>query len=270
MEIINEQDPLLWKIIPGSGPIVATAIHNGHQVRPDAADLMLISEEERLREEDPFTAKWTAIADSQVIGFISRFEVDLNRPREKAVYIKPQDAWGLHIWKEEPGEKIIAASLAAYDAFYQETYRLLHSLQQRFGKFVVLDLHSYNHRREGAENLAADPHANPEVNIGTGTMARSRWAPLVERFVSDLGSYDYRSRRLDVRENIKFRGGQFSRWIHKTFPESACSLAIEFKKFFMDEWTGIADQADVEEIGLALLSTLPGIREMLKELGARF
>ena len=270
MEVIKKQNLLQWKIIPGNGPVVATAIHNGHQLRPDVADMMLLSEEDRLREEDPFTAKWTAIADNQIIGFMSRFEVDLNRPREKAVYIKPEDAWGLHVWKTEPGTKIIATSLAAYDVFYKETYRLFQSMQKRFGKFVVLDLHSYNHRREGAEYPAADPHLNPEVNIGTGSMDRSRWAPLLDRFIGDLASYDYRSRRLDVRENIKFRGGQFSRWIHETFPEAACALAIEFKKFFMDEWTGIADQADLNEIGLALASTLPGIRETLKKLGAHF
>ena len=29
----------------------------------------------------------------------SRFEVDLNRPREEAVYRVPEDCWGLDVWR---------------------------------------------------------------------------------------------------------------------------------------------------------------------------
>jgi hypothetical protein len=132
-------------------------------------------------------------------------------------------------------------------------------MQHRFGRFVVLDLHTYNHRREGPEGPSADPTANPEVNVGTGTLNRQRWAPVVDRFIADLRGFDFLGRHLDVRENVKFRGGQFSRWIHETFPEAACSLAIEFKKFFMDEWTGEPDRVQVEAIRRALQSTVPGM-----------
>ena len=39
--------------------------------------------------------------------------------------------------------------------------------------------------------------------------------------------------RLDVRENVNFRGGQLAQWAHSTFPDRACVLALEFKKIFM-------------------------------------
>ena len=39
---------------------------------------------------------------NRIIVNRSRFEVDINRPRDKAVYITPEDAWGLHIWKNIP------------------------------------------------------------------------------------------------------------------------------------------------------------------------
>ena len=68
-------------------------------------------------------------------------------------------------------------------------------------------------------------------------MIRNRWSPVVNRLINDLRTFDYNGRKLDVRENIKFMGGNLSRWTHETFPESGCSLSIEFKKFFMDEWT---------------------------------
>lgn len=257
---------VIWKTYAGNGPLVAAAIHNGHRVRQDAVELMALSEAERLREEDPFTAEWTTVGDMQIIGLRSRFEVDLNRPREKAVYIKPEDAWGLQVWKTGPPPEVVSQSLAEYDAFYGEMQRIFTGLQDRYGCFVVFDLHSYNYRREGPDGPPADPKLNPEVNIGTGTMNRERWGPLVDRFMEDLSAFNYRTRRLDVRENVKFKGGHFSRWIHQNFPDSACSLAIEFKKFFMDEWSGEPDRKQLEEIRLALKSTVPGVLETLKTL----
>ena len=259
-----------WEIYRGNGPLVATAIHHGHHVQKGAVDLMAIRDAARLQEEDPYTGEWTLIGDTRIIGLQSRFEFDLNRPREKAIYIKPEDAWGLQVWKSEPPAELIASSLAAYDAFYHEALMLFSQLEEQFGYFVVFDLHSYNYRREGVDGPIADPEENPEVNIGTGTMDRSKWAPLVDRFISDLRSWPFQSRHLDVRENVKFKGGQFSRWIHQTFPASGCSISIEFKKFFMDEWSGVADRLQVEEIGRALQSTLPGTRSELKKLGVKW
>ena len=77
-------------------------------------------------------------------------------------------------------------------------------------------------------------------------------------FVEALRSFDYGGHHLDVRENVKFRGGAFPAWTHRTFPDSACVLSIEFKKFFMDEWTGEPDEVLVSAIGSALNTTLPG------------
>jgi len=42
-------------------------------------------------------------------------------------------------------------------------------LERRFSRFVVFDLHTYNHRL-GPQALPADPRYNPEVNLGTGTL----------------------------------------------------------------------------------------------------
>lgn len=260
----------IWELNEGNGPLVAAAIHNGHKLRQEVADIMALSEDARLREEDPFTGEWAIAGDTQIIGLRSRFEVDLNRPREKAVYIEPEDAWGLKVWESSPPPEIVTRSLAEYDAFYSDVYQLFTGLEQQFGCFVVFDLHSYNHLRAGADGLPADPELNPEVNIGTGTMDRARWGPLVDRFIDDLRSYNFCGRSLDVRENVKFKGGRFSGWIHETFPESACSLAIEFKKFFMDEWSGKPDRRQLEEICKAVQSTVPGVLEELHRLGAKW
>ena len=256
----------IWNIQTGGKPLVATAIHDGHTLRDEVAGIMALSEMERLREEDPFTSKWTAVAETRLIGTHSRFQVDLNRPRDNAVYIEPEDAWGLEVWKRKPSPELVKRSLEEYDAFYKAVNQLFSELQQRFKRFVVFDLHSYNHYRDGIEKPAADPAHNPQVNIGTGTMNREQWAPIIDRFISDLRSFDFSGRHLDVRENIKFKGGYFPRWIHQSFKSSACVLSVEFKKFFMNEWTGESDDVQLENIGNALNSTVPGVFETLEQL----
>jgi N-formylglutamate deformylase len=253
----------VWTLIEGDGPLVATAIHDGHALRDELVALSALSEPDRLREEDPFTGGWTAVAENRIVVSKSRFEVDLNRPRERAVYRRPEDAWGLNLWKAPLPREVIERSHSVYDAFYSEVARVLKKIERRHGRFVVFDLHSYNHRREGPSGPEADPKANPEVNIGTGAMPEGRWEGIVSRFMSDLSSYNFLGRRLDVRENVKFRGGNFPRWVHSTFPDTGCAIAVEFKKFFMDEWTGEPDSLQVKEIHKAIASTIPGI---LKEL----
>ncbi|MBD1397455.1 N-formylglutamate amidohydrolase [Pontibacter sp. JH31] len=249
-------DQAYYKIIQGQSPLIATAIHDGHTVRENIRNLFSLSEGERLREEDPFTAGWASITDNQIIGLNSRFEMDLNRPREKAIYRKPEDAWGLNVWNGDLPEALAQESLARYDQFYADVKDMLQGIVDRHGCFVVYDLHTYNHRRNGADGPEANPDENPEVNLGTGNMNRQLWAPVVDAFTQSLQGYDYQGRHLDVRENVKFEGGHFMRWIHDTFPDRACVISIEFKKFFMDEWTGIPDQAQLQEIRKALLHTI--------------
>ncbi len=248
-------------------PLVATAVHHGSDLREELHPHLALSEAGRLREEDPYTGLWTGIAATGIVVHRSRFEVDLNRPREQAVYRQPEDAWGLRVWKGPLPDDVVARSLSGYDAFYAMLHELYSGLAARHGRFVVFDLHSYNHRREGPDGLAADVAGNPQVNVGTGTLGdRAPWAGVIDRFIHDLAAFDFPGGRLDVRENVKFRGGNGGRWAHETFPASACVLSIEFKKFFMDEWSGRADAELLEAIKAALASTVQGVAEELDEL----
>jgi hypothetical protein len=256
---------VIWSLERGTGPIVATAIHDGHHVRDEVARHLVLEDAPRLREEDPYTGGWTNIAPTRVVGTRSRFEVDLNRPRETAIYRTPEEAWGLEVWNGVLPEEVAERSLEAYDAFYAELGELYRDLAERHRRFLVLDFHSYNYRRNGPEGPPEDAVENPQVNIGTGTMLdRSRWAPLIDRFIEDLSGFDFPGGKLDVRENVRFRGGACAAWAHKTFPEAACVLSVEIKKFFMDEWTGEVNDALYGSVRQALESTLPGVLEELE------
>lgn len=251
------------EIMEGQEPVAATAIHDGHGLRDEVMALTALSDADRLREEDPYTAIWTTVTTTTLVARRSRFEVDLNRPRDKAVYRAPDDAWGLALWREPVPDDVVERSLAEYDAFYVEAHRVFSEMERRFGRFVVLDLHTYNHRRAGPDVVPDDPAGNPEVNVGTGSLDRERWGHLVDRFMSDLRAHQFLGRHLDVRENVRFQGGYLSRWIHQEFPTSGCCLAIEFKKFFMDEWSGKLSPEEYEAIPQALQTTMPGLIESL-------
>jgi hypothetical protein len=81
-----------------------------------------------------------------------------------------------------------------------------------------------------------------------------------------MRSHDYLGRRLDVRENVKFFGGQLARWIHDSFPHSVCALAIEVKKFFMNEWTGKLDSTQHHAIGQALAASAEAVGDALEKI----
>ena len=250
-----------FEITPGPGPLVAAAVHDGHAIHPETLPHVALADDERLREEDPFTGGLTTVAPTRIVGQRSRFEVDLNRPRDKAVYRTPDDAWGLEVWRDAAPDAAVARGLETYDAFYDAVEELLSLKVQEFGSVVVYDLHSYNHRRDGPDGPPADPTANPEVNVGTGTLDRDRWGGLVDGFMADLraGAAQAGLDGLDVRENVKFKGGEFSRWVHGTFGSAACVIAVEFKKTFMDEWSGRPDRAHLDQLRRALAATVPGV-----------
>lgn len=240
----------------GTSALVATAIHDGHELRPSLRNKLALIDEGRLREEDPHTGQWLRLTDTWVLVHRSRFEVDLNRPRERAVYRGPEEAWGLRVWSEPLSAEDVAESLALYDDFYADLGRLLAGVCERHGGFVLYDLHSYNHRREGPSAPPTPPHLAPEINVGTGSLDRRRWGHVVERFVEVLRGARIDGRRLDVRENVNFRGGELSRWVHAHFGDRGCALAIEVKKFFMDEWSGRVDVRALDAVGDALFATV--------------
>jgi hypothetical protein len=255
----------LWWGEEAPCPVVAVAIHAGHALRDEVADLTAVPAERRFREEDPGTAEWAMSFPTRLVAGRSRFEVDLNRPRDSAVYVQPEECWGLEPWRCSLLDEVADRSRQVYDAFYAVLAGILDRAEETFGRFVVYDLHSYNHRRDGPRAAPADPAGHPDVNVGTGSMDRDRWGPLVERFMADLRSVKvpYGDGSLDVRENVVFRGRELARWVHDRYPETGCALAIEVKKFFMDEHTGQLDEGLTGAVGDALLATVPGVLDAL-------
>jgi len=242
--------------------VIGAAIHAGHETRPEVADLLALDEETRWREEDPHTQRIAAGCTTYVVANRSRFEVDLNRERHEAVYCTAEESWGLQVWRDEPPPALVDRSLQIYDNFYAELGARFDQLAAA-GPFVVLDVHAYNHRRGGPAAVPAPQEGNPDVNVGTGSMPEI-WRGIADALMAALSQTVVRGQGLDVRENVRFVGREFPLWVHRRYPDRGCALALEFKKTFMDEWTGRVDDNHISELTMALQSAVPSVIHALE------
>ena len=250
--------------------MIATAVHAGHAMREEMAALTALGAEERRREEDPLTDVLAAsVADTLFVSRVSRFEVDLNRPEEEAVYRVPSDAWGLELWREPLPDEAVERSLAARAAFYREMARRIEALVAEHGRVLLLDVHSFNHRRDGPGAEPAPPADNPDIDLGVTTADLARFGETVNAFREALALTPVAGRAPDVRENVRFPdGGHWPEWVHAEYGDAVCTITLEYKKIFMDEWTGVADLGALEALRAGLVRATDAARAVLGAGGA--
>lgn len=215
-------------------PILATAIHNGHLIPDALMKYTKIVAEERYREEDPFTGTIAQLFENHIILETSRFAIDLNRIREKSVYLKPEDAWGLEVRNDELPQNLQLSLYHAYDSWYKVLDSQINRLLEIHPFLVVFDVHSYNHRRGGAHAAPDSQKDNPDIILGRSNMPHEYHA-LVQKLADSLNGKMVRNISLDVRCDVKFPGGNFPRHLHRNFNGRLIAIAVEFKKIFMDE-----------------------------------
>ena len=110
----------------------------------------------------------------------------------------------------------------------------------------------------------ADPFAERAKVPSELQLDETRWRQVADRFLEAFAAQEVRGRPLDVRENVRFRGGELSSWINGRYAGRGCALAIEFKKVFMDEWTGELDEEHLTELRGALVKVLPELLEAVQ------
>lgn len=253
-----------WELTLGDGPVIAAAVHDGHGMRPALQPYLAIDDATRRRDEDPLTGLLTTVGDVQLRVRASRFEADLNRPRELAISPDPANTWGIKVWDAGLPDTEIERSLAYHDRFYAMVRRLMDAAIDRFGQVLVLDIHSYNHRRDGADADPADVRENPEIDLGVTTLDHGRHGGLLERFTDALRSVPLQGRAPDVRNNVRYDGGgHFPEWLYATYGDAVCAISLEYKKVFMDEWSGQADIAALYDLRDGLRAAVAAARPEL-------
>lgn len=234
-------------------PLLATAIHNGHHLPPEMLAGCGIDSASRLREEDPFTGEMAALFPNHMVVESSRFLLDLNRATEKAVYQEPKDCWGLPVRTTPIPQPFLDRLREDHASWYRLLQYHIERLLERHPFLVVLDLHSYNHRR-GGPNAEPDPEEqNPDIIIGRSNLQQNHY-PAAEALRQRLNGQIYQGKELDCRPDVKFPGGYMSRWLNSRWPDRLICLAIEFKKTFMDEWSGELDRPAWTELKRLFLS----------------
>ena len=254
-----------WETRRGSGPVFATAVHAGHALRAEVAELSALTPDARRREEDPLTDVLASVGDQLFVSRASRFEVDLNRPTEEAVYRVPDDAWGLELWKSPLPEHVIEDSLAAHARFYAQMGNWLEELIETHGQVLLLDVHSYNHRRDGADNEPMPQADNPDIDLGLTTADRGRFGDVIDVLAETLAAGRLGEGTPDVRENVRFPdGGNWPEWVYAQYGAEVCTITLEYKKTFMEEWSGQADLARLEQLRAGLAAAVEAVRPTLR------
>lgn len=243
-------------------PFWAFAIHDGQQIDPFIDPYINLNESERLREEDPFTAVMAELPMNQFIVGSSRFQLDLNRKIEDSVYLRPDQAWGLQVWKDSLPENIVTELYLDHKNIYQEIEEQIQETIDQYGYFVVYDIHSYNAKRNGSEE-EVDTEINPQINLGTAYVD-PKWQPLIDQLMGFISKDSLYDGSIDIRENIKFKGGYLSQLINKKFGAYGCVLSIEFRKDFMDEWTGAPDLPRVVSCKQLLMNSIQVLKQYFK------
>ena len=228
-------------------PYVCGAVHDGNQFRKSLWENCLHSDYERWYEEDPCTKEMVQSHPVVIAGCDSRFEYDLNRGPENAIY---DDAWGKKLWKEPLAETEKDQSLNKHSTFYEVTHALIHKIESKYGRAIVFDMHSYNWKRWDREV--------PVWNLGTTRIDNERFGGIVESWRERLSEMNLPNGidSTSAVNNTFYGKGYFLGYITQQF-ENTLVLATEIAKVYCDEHSGIIYPEVVRSVEEHLKELIP-------------
>lgn len=228
-------------------PYICGAVHDGHQFRKSLWENCLHTEYERWYEEDPCTKEMVQAHPIVIAGCDSRFEYDLNRAPETAIYV---DAWGKQLWKNPLSPDETNNSLTKHANFYKVVYALVRKIEEKYGKVIVFDMHSFNWKRWDREV--------PVWNLGTANIDNDRFGKLAESWSGKLGRMNLPNEIESISKiNDTFQGnGYFLKYITQNF-NNTLVLATEISKVYCDELSGTIYPEVVRSVEMQLKEIIP-------------
>lgn len=228
-------------------PYICGAVHDGHNFRKELWSNCLHSEYDRWYEEDPCTKEMVQSMPIVIAGRDSRFEYDLNRHPDTAIY---DDAWGKKLWKNPIDEQQKKKSLEKHAQFYKVVEALVRKIESIHGGAIVYDMHSYNWKRWDREV--------PVINLGTSNIDNERFGNYAETWKDTLAQIQLPNNlKATAAINDTFQGnGYFLKFITEKF-DNTLVLATEFSKIYCDEYTGVIYPEVVRAIEDALKTKIP-------------
>ena len=182
-----------------------------------------------------------------IAGCDSRFEYDLNRFPEEAVF---ETAWGKQLWKEPLPQDKKSKSLEKHSNFYKVVEALISKIEEKFGVCIVYDMHSYNWKRWDREV--------PTWNLGTSNIDNERFGEQVESWRQMLESIKlpHDIKQTAAINNTFYGNGYFLRFITNNF-NNTLVLATEIAKVYCDEYEYIIYPEVVASVEQQLRELLP-------------
>ncbi len=228
-------------------PYICGAVHDGNQFRKSLWENCLHTEYERWYEEDPCTKEMVRSHPVVIAGCDSRFEYDLNRGPENAIY---EDAWGKRLWKEPLANQEKDHSMSKHSAFYEVTHALVRKIEEKYSRAIVFDMHSYNWKRWDREV--------PVWNLGTTQIDNERYGGIVEAWKERLSKMDLPNGigSTSAVNNTFYGKGYFLGYITRHF-ENTLVLATEIAKVYCDEHSGIIYPEVVRSVEEHLKELIP-------------
>ncbi|ARV08565.1 hypothetical protein BTO05_02510 [Winogradskyella sp. PC-19] len=223
------------------------AVHDGHQFRKELWTNCLHTEYDRWYEEDPETKNMIASHPIVIAGCDSRFEYDLNRTPEEAVF---ETAWGKQLWKSPLDSSQKVKSEQKHANFYKVVNVLISKLEEKFGVCIVYDMHSYNWQRWDREV--------PTWNLGTSNVDNERFGHCIESWRNTLSSIELPNNIKQTAEinNTFYGNGYFLKFITNNF-KNTLVLATEIAKVYCDEYNQIIFPEVVVAVENQLKDLLP-------------
>ncbi|TCK69262.1 N-formylglutamate amidohydrolase [Winogradskyella wandonensis] len=223
------------------------AVHDGHQFRKELWDNCLHTEYERWYEEDPETKAMIASHPIVIAGCDSRFEYDLNRTPEEAVF---ETAWGKQLWKTPLPDTQKKVSQQKHANFYKVVAALISKLEEKFGICIVYDMHSYNWQRWDREV--------PTWNLGTSNVDNERFGTCIEDWRKALATIHlpHGIKQTSAINNTFYGNGYFLKFITQNF-KNTLVLATEIAKVYCDEYNQIIYPEVVSAVEKQLKVILP-------------
>ena len=226
-------------------PIIGLAIHAGHRVREELQSKMAITEEERLYEEDAGVDQFISDFPIQMIGLDSRYEYDVNRKLDNAIYLKPFQCWGKRVWITPPTKEELNISQQKWEEFHEMLSFLVEEIHRSQGKTFVLDLHSYNYQRT---NPTRKPIDFPDFNLAVSTQDHTKYRKALDALTNELKKLEITNGTPTVKENDVFKkDGAVATKLEALYPN--CLITpVEVKKIYMNEKTGEMNPPMIETI----------------------
>lgn len=223
------------------------AVHDGHQFRKELWDNCMHTEYERWYEEDPETKSMVHSHPIVIAGCDSRFEYDLNRDPEHAVF---ETAWEKKLWYTPLSKEKKTLSLKKHRNFYKVVYALMSKLEEKFGMCIVYDMHSYNWQRWDREV--------PTWNLGTSNIDNDRFGSDIESWRQSLSEIQFPHHiKSSAKINDTFQGnGYFLKFITHHF-QNTLVLATEIAKIYCDEYNHIIYPEIVSSVETQLRKRIP-------------